>query len=195
MPTEITSRLKKTGYRALFNGKKFDYKTVSYHVCAAGVIEACYHADTANELVKLSAREFSDENIRFICAANYLLCRKSGVGAKTGRVATIDRHVTYEQAMRQIFQKYIYIGSEFEVNIAASLRTKLTANAGGYCSSGNISQLIKARAECLSIVFPNIRRNAEEVPVSKNLVKYLKMSQSPTDQEVKRRLAFPNWFE
>ena len=192
--TQVTSQLKKTGYRNLMNGKLFDHKKVKYKLYAGGIIEACYHENTAKEMFKLAEREHGEENIGFICATNYLLCRKSGVGAKTGRVAGIDRHVTYEQAMAQIFQKYVRIGSDNQINIDYRLRGDLTSNEGAYCSSGNISKLIKAREACVFIVYQNIGRTASEVPISSSLVKYLKMENSPTDQEVKRRLSFPDWF-
>ena len=191
----ITSKLKKTGYRALMNGKLFDHKTATYHVNIGGIIEACYHEDTAKELSKLAAIEFSAENVGFICAINYLLCRKANVGAKTGRVAGIARHATYEEAMKKVFAEYIDNSGGSTVNIDHFLRNRLISNQEAYCSGQNISELFKGREPCLRIVFQNIQRAAKDVPVSSSLVKYLKMEQSPTDLEVRRRLSFPDWLK
>lgn len=182
------TKLQKTGHRAFMGGIFSDHKKVRVNYSNSGIIETCYDPDLSIEFGKMCKKYHMDENVRYTAAINYMMCRKSGLAAKTRRAGGITAHQNFTDAMTEVFDKYIVVGSEHEINISSKLRRYLTTNRGGLVSGQNIVKMYEARNECVSMLSGQMDYMLSNSIISSRLAKSLALQSSPTDLEVRKRL-------
>jgi len=183
--------LKKTGYRAFWFGKIFDYKRIHGNVTSKGVIEACYHTDTALELLRLTAKEYSTENPAYIVGVNHLFLRRANMFTRLQRYTYLDkgRH-TLDEQMQQLFDKHIATNGEKEINIGYTDRQDLIRGWNAIKSGQAMGELLKSRNEIAYLLSSDtLPRLLKKNAISKTLAKYLISSAAPTDEKVMQKLA------
>ena len=160
-----------------------------------GILECCYHTSLANELIVAAATEFWDENLRFICAVNYMLCKKvnykkADISLKVAGLS--DGNLT--ELMGQVKEKYIKDkNSAGGINLSYNQSTYLDCNWGTIKAGQMVRKLLDARKECLKLSASMIKKPLEDKVVSKALAKTLLANKKTTDETVMELVekAFP----
>ena len=189
-----TVKLRKTGTRALMNGRLFPWGRFSRHqtmgidINENGLLESCYDLELSKELMVIAERMQIHDSIGFTCGVNYLLMRKVGIGTKLNRAVGLARAGSLSEHMQQMYDRYIPADLELSINIAYKERTRLVNEWTWIMASQTPSNLLQARREVNRYAQDALAQSIGKLVISKRLAKTLDLRESKTDQEVMRRL-------
>ena len=188
MPTRYPVTLKKSGFQNFMGGVFSTNKTMRIGVNAGGVVEACYDREMSTELMKMAVITYWDDSVGFICGVNHLLLRKVGIGTKLQNLAGLQSANMVDQ-MQQVYDRFVPTAADKSINVSSSVRIKIMDNWTRIKSSQSILWLLAARTELVAmLVKDSLARDIQQHLISKRLAETLQKMESPTDNEVMKRL-------
>ena len=187
MPIVELMQPKKNAFQKLFSKKKPAEKMkVAFQ--NKGIIEACYHPDTAKELMFVTTAFFANENVAYVIACNHLLLRRAGLASKLQDLAGFSQGGLQNQ-MDQAFTKYISDNSDATINLSYANRRNLVTGWTAIRAGTNVRALIVGRWELVGLLSSDtLNHVAKKYRLTKKLATMLNTSKSPTDDDVMWRL-------
>ena len=155
-----------------------------------GIIEACYHRDTAAELVNLCAQIREEENIKFVIACNHFLLRASCLVSRLAPVIGL-RQGTIQQQIDQIFDEYIDNNSLVGIDLSFHQRLDLLNKRVAITDMVNIRAFVPSRNSLVNSIKNDALNDAvtkKGAMLSEKLISTLASDEQATDGDVMWRL-------
>ena len=189
MPKVQIRQQQRTGLAKILSRKKQpQFQTVSFR--KNGIIEACYHPQTAAELVSLCAQIRAEENIKYVIACNHFLLRASCLVSQLAPVIGL-RHGTMRQQIDQVFDEYIDGNNAAGIELSYHQRLDLINKRDNITDMINIRALLPSRNALVNNIKNDALNDAttkKGAMLSEKLVSTLTRDEEATDGDVMRRL-------